>query len=149
MILSRMSIDLSKMAKNAAMLAKALGDPRLAAYVDDPAVQAERAAMQQLYDAEMSRLNALTEFVGRDQLATLGHDDGDPAGFGRSKRVPAPATRAAPDPTPTPTSLPQLTGIDLKDTKVMQDWTNTINVTMRASENVAAHVLLDVFTGCH
>jgi hypothetical protein len=92
------------------VLAKALGDPRVAATVDDPVVQAERAEMQQLYATEMSRLGALNESVSREQLAIMLHDDGDAAGFGKLRHQPGPIAIPSPDSTSTPPTLPQLTG---------------------------------------
>jgi hypothetical protein len=102
--------------------------------------------MQQLYDAETARAGPLFEFVTRERLAIIQHDDGDPNAFGNGKFTPIPVP--TPFATATPQWLPQLTGIGLTDTGAMRTWTRTIGSSVSSSEANAARLFYNVFNSC-
>jgi hypothetical protein len=148
MLISRIDINLTSMMEDAQVLKKALADPRLAPTVTDPTVQAERTQMQQLYDAETARAGPLFEFVTRERVQILQHDDGDPNAFSGGAHSQTPPPTPVPIPTATPLWLPQLTGIGLTDTGAMRTWTSTIGSSVKSSEDSAARLFYTVFKGC-
>src|SRR5665213_1489864 len=82
MVLHKLDQDVTELLQQSLILNKALGDPRIAADVDDPQVMAERRALQQLYDAQQTRANLLNEFVIREHVASAKDNIGDNSAFG-------------------------------------------------------------------
>jgi hypothetical protein len=148
MLITRIDIDLTSMMEDAQVLKKALADPRVGPTVPDPVVQEERAEMQKLYEAETARAGPLFEFVTRERLALLQHDDGDPNAFSRGAGSPTTPPTVAPIPTTTPLWLPQLTGIELTDNDAMRNWTRLIGSSVASSESEAARLFYNVYKGC-
>jgi hypothetical protein len=150
MLISRIDIDVTQMMQDAQVLKKALADPRVAPTITDPIVQAERAQMQQLYDAETARAGPLSEFVTRERLTIIRHDDGDTNAFsgGGGGRFSTPAPTPTPIATATPLYLPQLTGIGLTDSGAMRTWTRQIGASVTSSESSAARLFFTVYNNC-
>jgi hypothetical protein len=60
MLISKLDSDASNLLQEAQVLSKALGDPRISADNKDPQVVETRRALQQLYDAQMTRATTTT-----------------------------------------------------------------------------------------
>jgi hypothetical protein len=152
MLLSKLDRDASALLQESLVLNKALGDPRIAANVDDPQVIAERRALQQLYEAQQTRANLLNEFVIREHVATAkqGIDDG---GAFRSRASTNYSGGVSPPPAPNP-SLTAPPGMPLRsnnpqaDRNSLQDWGTVLNTYVRTNENQAAKTFFIVARTC-
>ncbi len=141
------------MLKESMSVSRALGDPRLA-HPSDPDLQAERAALQKLYDAQHARAFVLINFSRELQRNDLGRPEG-PDPFGRhnpdssqdagTQSTPPPA----PDARPTPdNAFPQLTGIPLTDKAALRDWSSELGSEIRSAEIGVAPTLVRISRGC-
>ena len=150
--LSRLDQDATALLQEALMLNKALGDPRLSAEQKDPEVSAERRALQQLYESQMTRANLLTEFVTRQRVAIAknGIDTGTSAfGVRHAPSTAAPLRTEQPIPALTaPPGMPVLGGIDLSDKQQIDQWAGEIQTFVRSGENQAAKVFLPIAQRC-
>jgi hypothetical protein len=152
MVIAKLDADASALLREALVLNRALGDPRLAADSKDPQVLTERAQLQQLYEMQSARANLLTEYVTRERIATATHgmeDNGALRGrLAPAARIPdiptgpaLPATTAAP-------GMPLLTGNALADKEALAGWGTSIARAVRASENQAAKAFIAVAQQC-
>jgi hypothetical protein len=141
--LSRLDQDADELLKQALVLNRALGDPRLSADVKDPDVVAERAALEQLYDAEKTRANLLKEFVMRQQVATakLGIDTSNE--YTQSTPTPAPQPVFT-----APPGMPVLVGNDLADKNRARQWGADLTANVAYNENQAAKTFLPIARAC-
>jgi len=152
MLLSKLDRDAAAMMQESLVLNKALGDPRIAANVDDPQVIAERKALQQLYEAQQLRANLLNEFTIREHAATAkqGIDDG---GAFRSRASTNYSGGVSPPPAPNP-SLTAPPGMPLRslnplaDRNSLQDWGTVLNTYVRTNENQAAKTFYTIAKTC-
>lgn len=150
MVLSKLDSDVTTLFQESLVLNKALGDPRLAASVDDPQVIAERRSLQLLYEAQQTRANLLNEFVIREHVATAKNGIDDSTAF-----APRNSTRGMVSPPPIP--VPMLTthpGMPLRslnpmaDRNALQDWGTSIATFVRVNENQAAKTFFTIAQGC-
>ena len=75
MVMMTLERKKSAIAKDVVAISKALGDSRVAPSQTDPAAQELRAALQQLYDAENAKLNALSGFIEGQRWSQLFNED--------------------------------------------------------------------------
>ncbi|HEY0615321.1 MAG TPA: hypothetical protein VGC96_11795 [Candidatus Elarobacter sp.] len=75
MILMALDRKKSAIAKDVLAISKALGDSRVAPNQTDPAAKELRDALQQLYDAENAKLNALSGFIEAQRWSQLFNED--------------------------------------------------------------------------
>ena len=75
MVMMTLERKKSAIAKDVIAISKALGDSRVAPSQADPAAQELRAALQQLYDAENAKLNALSGFIEGQRWSQLFNED--------------------------------------------------------------------------
>jgi hypothetical protein len=150
--LSRLDSDATALLKEALVINRALGDPRLSKTSNDPAVLAERAELERVYNAQSARANLLEEFVIRQRSAIAKNGLGDNSAFAsRLSHDNAPSISApeAPDPTHTaPPNMPKLNGNSLSDKQNVDDWARDISSGIRESENRAAKTFLPIARGC-
>jgi len=149
--LSRLDADATAILNETLVLNKALGDPRLKD-TSDPAIAAERAQLQQLYDVQQARANQLQQFVMRERNAVALHGMEDSGAFRRRQQ---PATR---DEEPPPSPIPATTGppgmpvlggkMPMADKIVINQWSSAMAASVRASENRAAEVFYPIADGC-
>jgi hypothetical protein len=71
MVLMSMDRKKAAIAKDVIAISKALGDSRVAPNQTDPAAKELRDALQQLYDAENAKLNALSGFIEAQRWSQL------------------------------------------------------------------------------
>jgi hypothetical protein len=140
--LAKLDNDASALLEEALVLNRALGDPRLAKPTD-PQVIAERAALQQLYDAHKTRAFMLWEFVMRQRNATATSGIG-PSPFEVQDSTPRP------DPAMTaPPGMPLLNGsMSLADKRAMNEWSSNISAYVHAGELASVKVLVPIAQSC-
>jgi hypothetical protein len=152
MLLSKLDSDASNLLQEAKVLNDALGDPRLSADNKDPQIVAERRALQQLYDAQMTRANILNEFVIREHVATGKEGMEDNGAFGGRGQAPTISQIRTPtNPLPSMTSppgMPHRNGIALSDKNTMADWGASLHAYVRTNENQAAKTFIAVGNTC-
>jgi hypothetical protein len=150
--LSRLDSDATALLKEALVINRALGDPRLSNTSNDPAVLAERAELERVYRAQSARANLLEEFVIRQRTAIAKNGLGDNSAFSsriNQTNTPSIAAPYAPDPTQTaPPNMPPLNGNSLSDKQNVDDWARDISSGIRESENRAAKTFLPIARGC-
>jgi hypothetical protein len=145
--LSKLDADATALLKEALVINRALGDPRLSKTSNDPGVLAERAELERVYDAQMVRASLLEEFVIRQHaaIAKNGIDDSVPS----RDLTPPSAAPYAPDPTQTaPPNMPAFNGNSLSDKQHVDDWARDISGGIRDSENRAAKAFLPIAKSC-
>lgn len=147
--LAKLDQDADELLKDALILNKALGDPRLSAAQTDPDVVAERKALEQLYDAEKTRANLLEEFVIRQRVAiatagidTTARDFEKPTG-----QTPTPAPVPIPILT-APPGMPLLVGSNLSDRNQAAQWGADLTANVAYNENQAAKTFLPIARNC-
>ena len=152
-VLQKLDSDASNLLQEAKVLNDALGDARLSADIKDPQVVAERRALQQLYDAQMTRANLLNEFVIREHVASARDGMEDNGAF--RARGAAPQTisqlRTPTNPIPAmtaPPGMPLRNGIALADKNTMADWGASLQTFVRTNENQAAKTFLPIANSC-
>lgn len=155
--LSGLGLDASSLLQETAVIKKLLDDPRLAPSTKDAQLQAERAALEELYAAQKTRANMLGEFVQREQttLSTrrVGMED-DGGLVGRIRPAASGALDKIPDnpkmpPATTPPGMPSLTGlIPIADRASLNDWGASAARAVRAGENDAAKAFLPIAQSC-
>jgi len=146
--LSRIDQDADALLNQALVLNRALGDPRLSAKSTDPDVIAERKALQQLYDAEKTRANLLTEFVMRQRvaIAKAGIDTSTDA---FAKPIGPPTYQPVPIPILTaPPGMPLLVGNNLSDRNQARQWGADLTANVAYNENQAAKTFLPIARAC-
>ncbi len=151
MVLHKLDQDVTELLQQSLILNKALGDPRIAADVDDPQVMAERRALQQLYDAQQTRANLLNEFVIREHVASAKDNIGDNSAFGSHNANQSGGVSPPPRPNPQLTAhpgMPLRSQNPLADRNSLQDWGTNIATFVRANENQAAKTFFTIAQGC-
>jgi hypothetical protein len=151
MLLHRLDQDVSELFQQTLVLNKALGDPYFDQHKDDPQVVAEKRALEQLYEAQRSRANLLSDFVIRERAATAkqGIDDASPFA-GRSNGS---ATMITPRPLPQPMltpapGMPLRSGIPLADKARMTDWGTSLTTYVQQTENRSARTFYTIANTC-
>lgn len=149
--LSKLEQDAANLQAYAAFINKALGDPRLAADVKDPEVQAERAQLQALYAMQAARAQMLAQFAARERVTLT---TGQLAVDGTMQKL-APAPKSAdpspPVPLPDATSapgMPLFSGIAFADKERANAWTRDMAKAVADSENRAARTFLPIAQRC-
>jgi len=142
--LSRIDSAVTSMLQDARTIGQALKDPRIAKSINDPDVQAERALLQQVYAAEMARASALVEFVQHQQVAIARHT----SGFTAAASTPPPVPGLDGEVGAPVFGQPQLQGIEANDRQNMSDWTLSMAVGVRRSEDRATQSIQHVITAC-
>ncbi len=140
--LAKLDNDASALLEEALVLNRALGDPRLTK-ATDPQVIAERAALQQLYDAHKTRAFMLWEFVMRQRKETAANGMG-PSPFSVQEATPKP------DPALTaPPGMPVLNGaMSLADKHAINEWSGNVSAYVRAGELASVKVLVPIAQSC-
>jgi hypothetical protein len=156
--LHRLSMDAASLLQESQQIAKALGDPRLASTVTDPAVVAERARLQELYTAQQTRAAILSEFTMRESMALARANvgmEGNGAFAGRGKTGIAPAAQsvdANPAPLPATSAQPGMPLLNAEFPSLnraqLSDWGNAAAKIVRDAENDAAKTFLPLANGC-
>jgi hypothetical protein len=141
--LNKLDQDADVLLNQALVLNRALGDPRLSEKSTDPEVVAERKALQQLYDAEKTRANLLTEFVTRQRVAIA------KAGIDTSTKDYSKPQAAPPIPVLTaPPGMPLLVGFNLSDKNQINKWGADLTANVAYNENQAAKTFLPIARAC-
>jgi hypothetical protein len=152
MLLTKLDSDASKLLQEAKIVSDALGDPRLSPDIKDAQIVAERRALQQLYDAQMTRANLLNEFVIREHVASAKEGMEDPGAFGgRTQPLTASQLRRPTNALPAataPPGMPLRNGIALSDKNTMADWGASLSAYVRSNENAAAKTFIAVGNTC-
>jgi hypothetical protein len=152
-MLSRLEQDAANLLGYAAFIAKALGDPRLAADSKDPDVQDERAQLQAVYAVQQARAKMIAEFAARERM-TLSTGQLAPDGtFYRKLLTPIPR---APEPTPQAVAadttaapgMPLFSGIAFVDKDRANAWGRDMTKAVTDAENRAAKSFLPVAQRC-
>lgn len=159
---TRLGVDSANLLNEAATIRKLLDDPRLRD-TQDSSVQAERAALQQVYEMQQARASALNEFTTR-QSVELGRDNvGMESDFLKTgKQIMAQVDpdrtgeqpgRSVPSPIPAPTisaraGMPLITGLEARDRAGLDEWAAGVQSAVRQSENQASRTLLSIAQGC-
>jgi len=146
--LSKIERAASAMLQDALTINRALGDPRVAADVNDPDVLAERAQLQQVYATQMARASVLIEFVQRERMSMMRANSGmysedtshptSPPAPVLDQQVPAPVF-----------GQPHLQGIEFSDKQQINDWTKAITTSVNRSESSAMRALQKIIANCH
>ncbi|HEX3466610.1 MAG TPA: hypothetical protein VHT05_00760 [Candidatus Elarobacter sp.] len=147
--LAKLDQDAGELLRDALIVNKALGDPRLSAEQTDPDVVAERKALEQLYDAEKTRANLLNEFVMRQRnaIATAGIDTS--ANDYAAPNGQAPTEQPHPSPVLTaPPGMPVLIGNNLSDRSQARQWGADLTANVAYNEDQAAKTFLPIARGC-
>jgi hypothetical protein len=152
MVLTRLDSDASTLLREAQVVSKALGDPRIAATVTDPQVMAERRSLQQLYEAQMTRASLLNEFVMREHVATAKRGIDDNSAFrARNAGQSSSFVTAAPVPIAqltAPPGMPLRSGNSMADKNSLQEWGTLMATYVRANENEAAKTFYTIAQTC-
>ena len=151
-MLSRLEQDAANLLGYAAFIAKALGDPRLAADSKDPDVQDERAQLQAVYAVQQARAKMIAEFVARERM-TLSTGQLAPDGTFYGKLTPIPR---APEPTPQAVAadttaapgMPLFSGIAFADKDRANAWGRDMTKAVTDAENRAAKSFLPLAERC-
>ncbi|MDB5092226.1 MAG: hypothetical protein JWO85_327, partial [Candidatus Eremiobacteraeota bacterium] len=150
--LAKLDSDATALLKETLVINRALGDPRLSKDSNDPAVLAERAELQRVYDAQSARANLLEEFVMRQRVAIAKNGIDDNHAFASRLNADTATPMAAPyapDPTQTASpNMPPLNGNSMSDKRIMDEWARGISSGIRASENRAAKTFLSIAKSC-
>lgn len=141
--LGQLDIDTIALKREALELNKALGDPRISqrAAQIDPTIAALRTQLEQMYDAQATRVNLLQEYVIREHVAINKSDlqQSDPFGSGsRGVATPLPTASPMPGSTPPPLGMPEFHGLAMADTASIDDWAHGADAYARAPEREAA-----------
>jgi hypothetical protein len=152
MVLTRLDADASTLLREAQVVSKALGDPRIAANVTDPQVVAERRSLQQLYEAQMTRASLLNEFVMREHVATATRGIDDNSAF-RARNAAQSAAFVTSPPVPiakltAPPGMPLRSGNSMADKNSLQEWGTLMATYVRANENEAAKTFYTIAQTC-
>ncbi|HTD37504.1 MAG TPA: hypothetical protein VK669_08310 [Candidatus Limnocylindrales bacterium] len=158
----RLGVDSANLLNEAATIRKLLDDPRLRD-TQDPSVQAERAALQQLYDVQQARAAALNELATRQSVELARDNVGMESGFLKTnKQIMAQVNpdrtgeelgRSLPSPIPAPTinpraGMPLITGLEARDRAALDEWAAGVQSAVRQSENQASRTLLPIAQSC-
>ncbi|HEY0614625.1 MAG TPA: hypothetical protein VGC96_08290 [Candidatus Elarobacter sp.] len=111
-----MALDRKKsaIAKDVLTINAALGDTRVARNQKDPSTRELRDALQALYDAENTKLNALSGFVESQRLSQLLDQDESMSQLGQATGTSARPDSARALPTPQPFNRPSATAAAAK-----------------------------------
>lgn len=148
--LNKLDQDADALLNQALVLNRALGDPRLSAKSTDPDVIAERKALEQLYEAEKTRANLLTEFVTRQRvaIAKAGIDTSTNA-FAKPNSQSTPTLQPQPLPILTaPPGMPLLVGMNMSDKNQISKWGADLTANVAYNENQAAKTFLPIARAC-
>jgi len=155
MYLARLDKALATMQQEVLTISKALGDPRIAADITDPAVQAERAQLQVLYAAQVTRIATLQEFLERQRMNRAITDKTltdqsvfSSAGVNMDDLQAAGADALASGHDPLLGGQPMINGLALNDKQSVADWTTGMARGVHNYENVAAKTFLDIGKNC-
>jgi hypothetical protein len=155
MYLAKLDKALTGMQQEALTIAKALGDPRIAADVTDPVVQTERRQLQALYGVQSARIKALMEFLEKQRKETGDRTFRDTTAFDSAgvsmEALAAAAYNATHGPEKGIEALgqPMTNGLTPNDKRAVNDWTTAIARVAHDNANAAAKTLLDVAKTCH
>jgi hypothetical protein len=155
MYLARLDKALATMQQEVQVISKALGDPRIAADVTDPAVQSERSQLLVLYAAQMTRIATLQEFLERQRMNRAITDKTltdqsvfSSAGVNMDDLQAAGADALASGHDPLLAGQPMINGLALNDKQTVSDWTTGMARGVHNYENVAAKTFLDIGKNC-
>jgi len=137
----------SNMMSSTLVINKLLGDPRIAADSPDPEVQAERAALIQLYETQQARISVMGEYVQRERLVVMSHGMTVAAAAPRGS-TPIPEVTPQAGMTRSPWGQPSLNGISIQDSQEMRNWTGQMAVEIKKSEERAAKSFYPIAVGC-
>ena len=159
---TRLGVDSANLLREAATIRKLLDDPRLRD-TQDPSVQAERAALEQVYETQQARATVLNELATR-QSVELGRDyvgmESDFTKTGKqimaevdTDRTGNQLGRSVPSPIPVPTisaraGMPLITGLEARDRAALDEWAAGVQIAVRQSENQASRTLLPLAQNC-
>jgi hypothetical protein len=150
MQLSKIDQTVSNMMANTLTINKLLGDPRISAKSPDPQVQAERAALIEMYQTQQARISILNEFISREKMVVMTHDLGGAANsaLGAKGSTPDPEITPQPGSTRSPWGQPSLNGVSMQDSQFMKDWTGQMVAEIKISEERAAKTFYPIAAGC-
>ena len=140
------------MLKETLVLNRALGDSRLN-NANDPQIQAERATLEQLYEAQSARAWTLVNFsraAKYGNLRNLGSRDPS-TGVGMSASAQDADAGPSPAPNARPTAenaFPQLSGIPIDDKRALEGWGTNLGDQVRTAEVGVAPTLVSLSRGC-
>jgi hypothetical protein len=147
-LLSQLDQDASNLLAQAAIINKALGDPRLAADSKDPDVREERAQLQALYAAEQTRASMLAELASRDRVSLTQRQMDEVKTGTKTAEMPV---REGPPPQPfrtPPPGMPLLNRNGFADKESLGVWTGTMVKTVTDAESRAAKSFLPIAQRC-
>lgn len=142
----------TNMLVNTVAISDALGSSKMTPANTDPDVQAQRAALQILYDDEHERAVSLWRFQFLRAIDTSPGGDGDANAFAPRDTMNTLASR--PLPTPVPTALPTVAGLPSgngnlpADTAAMRAATLARTSAGRRAEEAAAKFLFPIAERC-
>lgn len=158
---TRLGVDAANLLHEAAIIRKLLDDPRLRD-TQDPSVQAERAALQQVYETQQARATALNELATRQSVELTRDNVGMESDFVKTnKQIMAEVHsqdteelgKSRPSPIPAPTisaraAMPLITGLEARDRAALDEWAAGVQSAVRQSENQASRTLLPIAQSC-
>ena len=150
-MLSRLEQDAANLLGYSAFIAKALGDPRLAADSKDPDVQDERAQLQAVYAVQQARAKMIAEFVARERMALSTGQltvDGTMQKMAPLPRAPEPTPQAVAADTTAAPGMPLFSGIAFADKDRANAWGRDMSKAVAAVENRAAKSFLPLAQRC-
>ncbi len=146
--LSQLDQDAANLLAHAAVINKALGDPRLPADSKDPDVREERAQLQALYAAQQARASMLAELGSRDRVTLTQRQMAELDMTGKNAKA---AVHEGPPPQPfrtPPPGMPLLSRNGFADKQSLGVWTGTMVKTVTDAENRAAKSFLPIAQRC-
>lgn len=141
--LGQLDVDVIALKREALEINKALGDPRLSerSAESDRTIATLRSQLEQMYDAQATRVNLLQEYVIREHVAINKADlqQSDPFGSGsRGVAAALPTSSPLPGSTPPPFGMPEFHGLAMADTASIDDWAHGADAYARSPEREAA-----------
>jgi len=147
-LISQLDQDASNLLAQAAIVNKALGDPRLAADSKDPDVREERAGLQALYTAQQTRASMLAELASRDRVL-LTQRQMDEVKMGTN--IAEMPVREGPPPQPyrtAPPGMPLLGRNGFADKESLGVWSGTMVKAVTDAESRAAKSFFPIAQRC-
>jgi hypothetical protein len=147
-LLSQLDQDAASLLAHAAVINKALGDPRLPADSKDPDVREERAQLQALYAAQQARASMLAELASRDRVTLTQRQMAELDMTGKNAKA---AVHEGPPPQPfqtPPPGMPLLSRNGFADKQSLGVWTRDMATAVADAENRAAKSFLPIAQRC-